>query len=125
MKKFIALFLSLIISLVLFGCNSSESSGENIDPNISSDVEIIVSDKTVKLSKQDAEEITEILENGKWIDDLTNCASDCRLVISGNTITYHSECGTFNDSQNQRSLATDKDVKKLINSILEQYVTLG
>ena len=123
MKKSIIFAFVLFCMFGLIGCknSTSESASNGV---LSSEIEVISSDKSAKLSEEEAKVIFEILENGEWTNDLSACASDCSLVVSGNTLTYHFECGTFNDSQNQKSLTTDEDTKKVINNILENYVTL-
>ena len=129
MKKLIALVLALVSVLGMVGCNNSEPVEKNSNSTINvastQKVEVIVPDKSVELSEEDAKKFIEILENGKWVDSMSACDSDCKVVVSDNTMTYHSECGTFNDAQNQRSLPTDEETHQLINDILKNYVTLG
>ena len=41
------------------------------------------------------------------------------------TYYYHSECGTFNDKENNQNLPVTAEEKESINAILAQYITLG
>jgi hypothetical protein len=129
MRKYITLVLALVCMLGVVGCSNSEpvekNSGGTLNVALTQEVEVIVPDKSVKLSEEDAKRFIEILENGKWVDSISACDSDCKVVVSDNTMTYHSECGTFNDSQNQRSMTTNEETQQLINDILKNYVTLG
>ena len=52
------------------------------------------------------------------------CANDCKLIIGERTYYYHSECGTFNDKENNQNLPVTAEEKESINVILAQYITL-
>ena len=70
--------------------------------------------------------IADIIENGTWnIEGTTECANDCKLIIDERTYYYHSECGTFNDKENNQNLPVTAEEKESINAILAQYITLG
>lgn len=124
MKKLIALVIAAICMLSMGGCQKT-SSGSSVISAGNFVVEVISSDESVKLSEEDSKTIFELLENGEWKNDLSACASDCSLAVSGNTLTYHFECGTFNDNQNKRSLSTDDDTRKAINDILGNYISIN
>ena len=70
--------------------------------------------------------IADIIENGTWNTEGTaECANDCKLIIDERTYYYHSECGTFNDKENNQNLPVTAEEKESINAILAQYITLG
>ena len=70
--------------------------------------------------------IADIIENGTWNTEGTaECANDCKLIIDERTYYYHSECGTFNDKENNQNLPVIAEEKESINAILAQYITLG
>ena len=70
--------------------------------------------------------IADIIENGTWnTEGTTECANDCKLIIDERTYYYHSECGTFNDKENNQNLPVTAEEKESINAILAQYITLG
>ena len=70
--------------------------------------------------------IADIIEKGTWNTEGTaECANDCKLIIDERTYYYHSECGTFNDKENNQNLPVTAEEKESINVILAQYVTLG
>ena len=52
------------------------------------------------------------------------CANDCKLIIGERTYYYHSECGTFNDKEDNQNLPVTAEEKESINVILAQYITL-
>lgn len=128
MKKLIMLVLTLVLALGLVGCNNSKSA-EAIEKDnetiskfaLTQEIEVIFPDKSVELREEDAETLLKILENGKWEDGIPACATDYTFLVSGITIRYHSECGTFNDSQSKRGLSTDQETQQLINDILKRY----
>lgn len=139
MRKYLAIFIVLVCLAGLVGCNqsapskTSEPNGENVSvAEISNEITVENAiGETAALSLEDAETLLAILENGGWYDEPTECASDCRLVIGENYLSYHSDCGTFNgsfkgeDFYYRGSLMTDDETQQLINGILEQYVALG
>ena len=55
----------------------------------------------------------------------SECANDCKLIIGERTYYYHSECGTFNDKEDNQNLPVTAEEKESINVILAQYITLG
>lgn len=79
-------------------------------------------EKIGELSQKDISTISDILNSGNWINDVTKCASDCVITTAdGEVYNYHSTCGTFNDNRNQRSMAVTDEEMRMINSILVQY----
>ena len=70
--------------------------------------------------------IADVIENGTWNTEGTaECANDCKLIIDERTYYYHSECGTFNDKENNQNLPVTTKEKESINVILAHYITLG
>ena len=150
MKRVLALFWVLICILSLVACDKATSSEEpvidggvsdvsEIDINVSGETEqqaIVESisgtitrideDKIYALTEEEVKIIADIIENGTWNTEGTaECANDCKLVIDDRTYFYHSECGTFNDKENNQNLSVTGEEKESINAILAQYITLG
>ena len=152
MKRVLALFLLLICMLLLVACDKATGSEEpvidgevsdmpELDKNVSGEIEqtqqaIVESisgtitrideDKIYDLTEEEVKIIADIIENGTWNTEGTaECANDCKLVIDDRTYFYHSECGTFNDKENNQNLPVTAEEKESINVILAQYVTLG
>ena len=76
--------------------------------------------QTYELNSEDKQYITDILNNTSWVNSLTNCGSDFVFYIQKQEIQYHSECGTFKDCTNQRSITVLKEQRKFINAILKK-----
>ncbi len=143
MRKYLAFVMVCICLVGLVGCNSSKTAetlkitDEKIDENSSAETilrEITLENaigETATLSEEDANIILEILENGEWCEYPTECASDCRLMIGENYLTYHSECGSFSGAfkgetiSHLGSLTIDDETQQLVNSVFEKYVALG
>ena len=152
MKRVLALFLVLICMLSLVACDKATGSEEpvidgevsdmsEIDKNVSGETEQtqqaivdtisgtisrIDEDKIYDLTEEEVKIIADIIENGTWNTEGTaECANDCKLVIDDRTYFYHSECGTFNDKENNQNLSVTVKEKENINAILAQYITLG
>ncbi len=152
MKKLLALFWVLTCMLSLVACDKATGSEEpvidgevsdipEIDKNVSGETEqtqqaIVESrsgtitrideDKIYDLTEEEVKIIADIIENGTWNTEGTaECANDCKLIIDERTYYYHSECGTFNDKENNQNLPITAEEKESINVILAQYITLG
>lgn len=79
------------------------------------------------MSEADSCAIQQILDGGSWADYGTDCASDCVISLGDRTISYHSECGTFNErvGQTERSLSLLPVAQNAVNELLEKYISLG
>ncbi len=152
MKRVLVLFGVLICMLSFVACDKATGSGEpvrdgdvsdisEIDKNVSSETEQtqqanvesisgtishIDEDKICDLTEEEVKIIADIIGNGTWNTEGTaDCANDCKLIIDERTYYYHSECGTFNDKENNQNLPVIAEEKESINAILAQYITLG
>lgn len=75
---------------------------------------------TMELSSEDAAMLEEILANGSWSDGLPVCDSDYRFeAASGETYAYHTDCGTFINGQNAKSLKITEEQKNAVNRMIE------
>ncbi|MBD5154136.1 MAG: hypothetical protein HDT15_03410 [Oscillibacter sp.] len=72
----------------------------------------------VLLSEEDSSTILTILQNGDWQEGTADCINDYRFTVSGSTIYYHSDCGTFNDSEANRSFTVSEEDRAVILSLL-------
>ena len=152
MKRLLALFWILTCMLSLVACDKATGSEEpvaggavsdmpEVDKNVSGEAEqtqqaIIESisgtiarideDKAYNLNEEEVKIIANIIENGTWNTEGTaECANDCKLIIDERTYYYHSECGTFNDKENNQNLPVTAKEKENINVILAHYIILG
>ncbi|NBK91958.1 hypothetical protein D5278_08195 [bacterium 1XD21-13] len=149
MKRVLALFLVLICMFSLVACDKATesviddevSNMSEVDKNVSGETEqtqqaIVESisgtitrideDKIYDLTEEEVKIIADVIENGTWNTEGTaECANDCKLIIDERTYYYHSECGTFNDNENNQNLSVTAEEKESINIILAQYITLG
>ena len=65
----------------------------------------------------------ELLNKGKWVDDIPNCGYDYEFEFGAhNVLRYHSECGTFIDMENLRSLTVSEQDKNTINESLNRSI---
>ena len=72
----------------------------------------------IALSSEDIDYILEILNNGQWINSLSNCGYEFVFYTAKQEVGYQSSCGTFNDWTNQRSMTVTEEQRQKINSIL-------
>ena len=123
MKRVLALFLVLICMLSVVACDKATGSEA---PVTSGKITRTEEDKIYDLTEEEVKIIADIIENGTWNTEGTaECANDCKLIIDERTYYYHSECGTFNDKENNQNLPVTAEEKESINAILAQYITLG
>ena len=123
MKRVLGLFGELICMLSYVACDKATGSEAPVTSGIITRTE---EDKTYDLTEEEVKIIADIIENGTWNTEGTaGCANDCKLIIDERTYYYHSECGTFNDKENNQNLPVTAEEKESINAILAQYITLG
>ena len=69
--------------------------------------------------------IAGLVESGRWMEGTGDCANDCIIFMDGEKINYHSDCGTFNDTVNEKRLHLTEEQQAEVNAILEKYIVLG
>ncbi len=116
MKKYFSLILAMLFALS--GCTSKKPS---IAVRVGNPAQSFIAD----LSQKDSSYITKLLENKTWEDGTADCINDCMVIQGNKTLYYHSDCGTFNDTENEKSLSLSNEEKKRVNIILEQYIRLA
>lgn len=80
----------------------------------------------VPISKEEALKIMQFLTEGNWDNTGTSdCFNNCILTLNGKRVYYHSDCGTFNDAINEKSLTLDSNQQLIVNTILEKYISLS
>ena len=123
MKRVLVLFGVLICMLSFVTCDKATGSEAPVTSGIITRTE---EDKIYDLTEEEVKIIADIIENGTWNTEGTaECANDCKLIIDERTYYYHSECGTFNDKENNQNLPVTAEEKESINAILAQHITLG
>ena len=123
MKRVLVLFGVLIFMLSFVACDKATGSEAPVTSGIITRTE---EDKIYDLTEEEVKIIADIIENGTWNTEGTaECANDCKLIIDERTYYYHSECGTFNDKENNQNLPVTAEEKESINAILAQHITLG
>lgn len=78
----------------------------------------------VLLSAEDAAVIADFLGGGNWSEGTSDCLNDCILFMDDEEIQYHSGCGTFNDTMNEKSLHLTEEQQAVVNAIPEKYIAL-
>ena len=103
----------------------TEQTQQAIVESVRGTITRIDEDKIYDLTEEEVKIIADIIENGTWNTEGTaECANDCKLIIGERTYYYHSECGTFNDKEDNQNLPVTAEEKESINVILAQYITL-
>lgn len=82
-------------------------------------------ENAARLSSEDAAVIAGFLESGNWMEGTGDCLNDCIISMHGEEIQYASDCGTFNDTVNEKRLHLTEDQQAEANAVLEKYVALA
>lgn len=131
MKKYFMLFATIMCLLCLIGCNK-ENCGSQQSSTVPKNQKITYEGplscvtqyggwgqvSMMDMTEEFHEKTLSILNGGTWMNDVTQCDSDYEFETKGETIRYHSECGTFNDITNQRSLSLSDEEQAEINRML-------
>lgn len=80
--------------------------------------------ENIEMSQDDMSVVIGFFNCGKWEKDIGNCISDVNIQIIGRTLTYHSECGTFNDAKNGEHFKLTDAQREVVNATLSKYVTI-
>ena len=107
-----AVVLLLIVFLIATGCASTYQLPDDIAQTDAAYVE-------------DLQQIVDLLNDGHWNYDLTDCAADFTFYTKEQKITYHSHCGTFNDVTRRRSFTVSEEQRIAINEILTKHGLLN
>ena len=79
-----------------------------------------------ELDVEDSKILYEILSDESRFDDaVSDCLSDCYVLINGKMYLYHSECGTFNDNERGKCITLSQEDKVFVNGILSKYPIIG
>ncbi len=135
MKKAVVFLLLFSIVFCCGACKKTDSESTDITEKIAETVAEIISETksedvvriyrndmmfSRKMSADDSEYIIDFLENSPWDDGTADCLNDYTFVVNEKNYYYHSDCGTFNDNENQRSLPVNEDVKAKISEFISK-----
>jgi len=88
--------------------NTSALYVEHLDTGVS---------KTIT-DENDIGTIAQILSSQNWQEGTADCLSEFKITLDGEDYYYHSDCGTVNDSTNNRSLSLTNEQKSEIDRVL-------
>ena len=86
--------------------------------------DILNESSPVTISREDARIFRAFIEAGEWHEGTSDCLNNCEFIFDGNTVRYHSDCGTFNDSVYNRHITLSEEDKSEVNAILDKYISL-
>jgi len=118
MKK-LSIFIIALLLLFCAACadGKAELSGQElVDGIINGNLE---------MSDEDKATLRNIFNSGKFESDVGNCDTDIKLQIVGRALTYHSECGNFNDAKNGEHFKLTDAQREVVNAIFSGYVSIG
>ena len=114
----------------LDGVTMEEAEYSDAEASMTSQKDISVAsvwdrERVVKLSAEDAALFAELMESGSWMEGTGECLDDCIIFMDREEIHYHSDCGTFNDTVNEKRLHLTEEQQAEVNAALEKYIKLG
>ncbi len=99
MKKILSLSITLIIVMALVGCGQADCVIKSTQNEITR-VKFVFSGIDIDLYVDDSNFIGALL-NGEWSEGTADCINNIIFnTPDGNKISYHSECGRFNNGRN-------------------------
>lgn len=146
MKKRILTVLCLVLAIVAAGCarqSKNNQAREKADDKSGKSVEICTSSeeqlqnagawkvstvddgsKAVYLSAEDSKTIKDYIASCKYELGTADCLNDYMFIRDdGSIIYYHSECGTFNDNENELSYKLLGEQQAWVNDLLIKSIT--
>ena len=146
MKKRTILVLCLVLAIVAAGCGRQSKNNqiqEKVDDKSCESVEICTpseeqlqnagawkvsavddGSEAVFLSAEDSKKIKDYIASCKYELGTADCLNDYMFIrADGSIIYYHSECGTFNDTENELSYKLLGEQQAWINNLLIKSIT--
>ena len=149
MKKLIAFVFALICVLALAGCNNDSQQEQNdkaanthtldVTENSVGEIGRETYNLPVEISEEDANALSQIINDGTWKEEIIDCEHDCVINLKGHWSQYDSESGILNkynvndlsiysskiQNVSGKSLILSEEDRMIVNAILEKYITLG
>ena len=117
MKRLLALVLSLLFTITLFGCNSQDSNTDNLkcftSYNYRED-----SMPDLEMSQEQMEYIINIWNSSSWENDITKTLYNYVFIGDNIEIRYCYNEGIFNDVINNRHIVLSDEAKMLVNEVI-------
>jgi len=139
MKRHVLLIFTFILAVCMAACSAPRGPQTGLEPEPPAKNTQAVSEQPGDvlityngpgtgeffLSQGESRQVRSVLEGKDWDDGVPNCAADVLISFNGRLFYYHSDCGTFIDRENGRSIAAGETLRSTINEIFERYMTLG
>ena len=118
------------VSSSLDGVTMEVTEYSDAEVSMTSQIDISVSsfwnrEGAVSLSAEDAAVVSNLVEDANWMEGTGDCLNDYIIFMGGEEIQYHSDCGTLNDTVNEKSFHLTEEQQAAVNAILEKYIALG
>lgn len=115
MKKGLIAVLILCALLTVFsGCGMAKTYEAPWDPFCYT----VEGSRVIRLRAAESDFIIDLLNEGNWTDGLSDCTCDFVFYTQRQTVRYHSECGTFNDVTNRKSMTVPEAQRLQISAFL-------
>ena len=86
--------------------------------------DILNGNSPVTVLREDALIFRAFIAAGEWDEGTSDCLNNCEFIFDGNTVRYHSDCGTFNDPVCNKHITLGEEDKAEVNAMLENYISL-
>lgn len=75
-----------------------------------------------EISDDHAVILANILNNVKWNEGTSDCLNDVMIKLDDTIIYYHFDCGTLNDTENNRSFTLSEKNQRTLSEIMFRYI---
>lgn len=75
-----------------------------------------------EISEVHKETIADIIAKAKWVDGTSDCLNDVMIKLDEEIIYYHFDCGTLNDTVNNRSFTLPEVDQRVLSEIMFRYI---
>ena len=66
--------------------------------------------------------LANILNNVKWSEGTSDCLNDVMIKLDDSIVYYHFDCGTLNDTENNRSFKLSEKDQRTVAEIMFRYI---
>lgn len=132
-------YVSWALNYYNLDVSASKSSTLDVTENHVAEIGRETPKLAVEISDDDANALSQIINNRTWVEETNDCESDCAVNLKGNLMYYDSSSGTLNkynladlsiysskeSNVSGKSVVLSDEDRATVNAILEKYITLG
>lgn len=115
-KKTSIIILTLLLLIILSACSAARWQTDENTPK--EGVRRNEDNAILIFTAEEATLVREAWKEGRWLENIPNCASDYIFYLDGIEVKYHAACGTFYRPDNGQTFTLKEAKWEEINRIL-------